>query len=95
MKKLFYGLVFSLAIVTAASAETVDVTINGMVCAFCAQGIDAKLKDVTGVGQIKVDLDNGLVQYHDASADVLPDPALTDLITQAGYTVVSIKRSAD
>ena len=95
MKKLMYGVVFSFAVVTAASAETVNVTINGMVCAFCAQGIDAKLKDVPGIDQIKVDLDNGLVQYRDAGSDVLPDHALTDLITQAGYTVVTIKRSAE
>ena len=93
MKKIAYGFALYLALSLPTLAETINVNVNGMVCAFCAQGIEAKFKKVSDVDEIHVDLDHGLVQLH-TTDDGLTDDAIQKIITEAGYTVVAIKRGA-
>jgi hypothetical protein len=42
-------------------ADDVKVSVNGMVCGFCAQGITKKLNKTEAVEDVKVDLENKLV----------------------------------
>ena len=93
MKKTLCALVLYIALSSSAHAETIDINVNGLVCEFCAQGIEAKFKKVPDVDQIRVDLDNGLVHLHTTPNATLTDDAIQKIITEAGYTVVIIKRS--
>ena len=94
MKKIACAVALYLTFSASAWAETIDINVNGMVCAFCAQGIEAKFKKVPDVDQIHVDLDNGLVHLHTTTDATLTDDAIKQIIAAAGYTVVAIKRSA-
>jgi copper chaperone CopZ len=75
-----------------ASAEQVTVTVKGMVCSFCAQGIKKTFMRKDGVERVDVDLDKKLVTIVTAQGVTLKDSDLTESIVDSGYEVVSIER---
>jgi copper chaperone CopZ len=77
---------------TAAMADNVKVNVNGMVCGFCAQGITKKLTKTDAVEKINVDLESKIVSFSVQKGKTLDDEAIKKLLTEAGYTVVSIQR---
>ncbi len=64
------------------------ISVKGMVCSMCAQGIEKKFKG-EGVESVHVDLDTKIVHL---TGKELTDETITKLITEAGYNVASIKR---
>lgn len=84
-------LLFSL-IAQIAFAGQIHVGVNGMVCAFCANGIEKTFKKEAAVEDIKVDLENKLVTIKTKDSQDLDDGKIKDAITKAGYTVTSIHR---
>lgn len=93
MKNVLSILALFLAANTA-SAATAKVTVNGMVCAFCAQGITKKLS-TPEVDKVDVDLDKKLVAVAFKPEKNLTDEQLTAAIKDAGYTVVKIEREQE
>lgn len=85
---LFGGILLS----SIASADQIKVNVNGMVCGFCAQGINKKLEKTGLVEKIKVDLENKTVSFATLPGKEFNDEGITKLITEAGYTVVKITR---
>ncbi|MBL8644208.1 MAG: heavy-metal-associated domain-containing protein [Rhodospirillaceae bacterium] len=75
-----------------AHAETIIATVNGMVCAFCATGIEKSFKKQSAVAEILVDLEHKKVTVHTKPERTLDDTLVTKLITDAGYAVVGIER---
>jgi copper chaperone CopZ len=75
-----------------AFADVVKVSVNGMVCGFCAQGITKKLNNTQSVENVKVDLENKLVTFNTLAGKTLDDASLSKLLMDAGYTVVKIER---
>lgn len=90
MKKIIFSL---LAIVSPVFAETVLVSVNGMVCGFCVQAITKKVQALNEVEKVNVDLDNKKVTIEIKEGQPLEDSKIKEAITSAGYTVVSIERS--
>lgn len=82
----------AMLISSGALAEEVKVKVNGMVCAFCAQGIEHSLKEEKTVEHVKVDLDAGVVTIHTKDKQVIADKTIDGIITDAGFTVESIER---
>ena len=76
----------------AVRAEEIRVTVNGMVCAFCAQGIKKQFSAVEGVERVDPDLEHRLVVIHAKAGATLPDEKIKSIIKDAGYDVVSIER---
>ena len=74
------------------SATRIEIAINGMVCSFCAQGIENRLKTLPGAAAIHVDLQNRLVTLQIKSGTVVSDERLRTLIRDAGYDVRRIER---
>jgi copper chaperone CopZ len=82
-----------LALITSsASAETIKAAVNGMVCSFCATGIEKTFMKETPVASIDVDLDKKLVTITTKPNQTLDDAKITTLINNAGYSVTSITR---
>ena len=79
----------------AAHAETIKVTVNGMVCAFCATGIEKSFRAQPEVGDVKVDLEKKLVSIQTKPEQTLDDALVTKVITDAGYSVQAINRDKD
>jgi hypothetical protein len=54
----------SLTLSLQARTEEIHLTIQGMVCAFCAQGLDALARSKDAVESTTVDMDNRLLILH-------------------------------
>ncbi len=87
---------FTTAIITllagVAQAETIKTSVNGMVCSFCATGIEKTFRATPAVDDVQVDLDSKMVTITTKSSQKVDDATITKLITDAGYTVTNIAR---
>jgi copper chaperone CopZ len=75
-----------------AVAEEIRVTVNGMVCSFCAQGIKKTFGKLPEVASVSPDLENKVVVIVSKEAQHLPDEKIKELIRDAGYDVTAIER---
>jgi copper chaperone CopZ len=82
-----------LAVAANATAATIEMTVNGLVCAFCAQGIEKKLKKFPATAEVVVSLEHRLVAVSLKEGQDIPDADLRKALIDAGYTVKSISRS--
>lgn len=90
---LFAFLQFASPLVRAAShSERIEVLINGMVCSFCVQGIEKKLRALPETQAVKINLGQHLVDLTLRPGQVLSDAQLRKLIRDAGFDVREIKR---
>ena len=92
MKKLFLNAALFSMLATAAHAETIKASVNGLVCSFCATGIEKTFNAQPAVEKVLVDLDNKLVVINTKDKQNIDDTTVTKLITDAGYSVTSISR---
>src|SRR6187549_2684372 len=93
--KLFKTLSFlALAgVSTLASAKTIEMDVNGLVCAFCAQGISKSMKAFPASDGVFVSLEHRLVAVHLKDGQDIADAALRKAIVDAGYKLVAVRRS--
>jgi copper chaperone CopZ len=82
-----------LAVTATGAAATIEMTVNGLVCAFCAQGIEKKLKKFPATSEVLVTLEHRLVAVALKEGQDIPDAELRKALTDAGYTVKSIDRT--
>lgn len=92
MKKLLMLTSAIILMSGTAYAETIKASVNGLVCSFCATGIEKTLKKNSEVESVHVDLDSKLVTIKTKSEKSLDDATVTKLITDAGYSVTGITR---
>jgi copper chaperone CopZ len=92
MRKFLITAALLIAMTATAHAETIKVTVNGLVCAFCATSIEKTFTKQPAVDKVKVDLDSKLVTINTKKDQKLDDKVITGLIKDAGYTVTKIKR---
>lgn len=85
---LFIGL----SLCGAAAADTIQATVNGMVCGFCATGIEKTFKAQPEVKTVDVDLENKLVTIHTREGRTMEDSKIRTLLGGAGYSVTGIVR---
>ena len=81
------------AAATRSMAATIEMTVNGLVCAFCAQGIEKKLRKFPATAEVVVNLEHRLVAVSLKDGLDIPDSDLRKALTEAGYTVKAISRS--
>ena len=82
-----------LAVAAGSAAATIEMTVNGLVCAFCAQGIEKKLKKFPATADVLVSLEHRLVAVSLKDGQDITDADLRKALTDAGYTVKEISRS--
>ena len=73
-------------------AETIHTTVNGMVCAFCATGIEKTFRKQPEVATVKVDLQTKLVSITTKTGKTLSDEKIKEIVTYSGYTMGKIVR---
>lgn len=91
MKALIFGTLLILVSV-CVQAKPVSIKVKGMVCAFCAQGIEKKFKAMGEVESVKVSLETKIVDLNFKADKNVPDDQIKKVITESGYEVVDIKR---
>ena len=73
------------------AAQSLKAEVNGMVCAFCAQGIEKKLRALSQTQDVYVNLKDRVVAVELREGQTLATQAFKDLVKDAGYEVVSIE----
>ena len=92
MRHILLTLVIVFAVSDSALAETIKTTVNGMVCAFCATGIEKTLRRQPEVATVKVDLHSKLVTITTKPGRTLSDAKIKEVITYSGYGMGKIVR---
>ena len=90
MKKLF-AIVAFVACMTA-SAGTVEMKVYGLVCGFCAQGIEKTLRKNPATTDVIVSLEKQLVAVETREGQDISDAELTKALTDSGYDVKGVTR---
>ena len=77
----------------ASHATTIEMKVHGMVCGFCAQGIEKSLRKNNATADVFVSLENQLVAVTIRDNADIPDAQLREAIENAGYDLKSIART--
>lgn len=85
--------ILAIGLCNLASAGTIEMKVNGLVCGFCAQGIEKTLRKKPATGDVLVSLEHKLVAIETKSGTDLTDAELTQALKSAGYDVKSIERT--
>lgn len=70
-----------------AGSSLYRISVNGMVCSFCAQGIEKRLKAMPGAETVHIDLSKGLVEITARQGASIDTATLRKAIRDAGYDV--------
>jgi len=92
MQKHLVTIIIFLGLTTAILADTIKATVNGMVCGFCATGIERTFRAQPEVKAVDVDLENKLVTIHTREGQTIDDSKIKKLLGNAGYSVTGIVR---
>ena len=76
-------------------ALTQKIEVLGMVCAFCAQGIEKSFGSVAHVKDIFVSLENYFVAIESKDGKSIDEKQIRTIITDAGYDVQKIEVVSD
>lgn len=94
MKTFFLAALMALTANTVqAATRTIEMTVDGLVCAFCAQGINKRLRQLEPTADVYVSLEQHLVALSLKEGQDIRDEILRQTLTEAGYTVRAITRS--
>jgi periplasmic mercuric ion binding protein len=92
MRHIFLIFVILASLTASAYAETITTTVNGMVCAFCATGIEKTFRKQPEVATVKVDLHTKRVTITTKPGKTLSDVKIKEIVTYSGYTMGKIVR---
>lgn len=84
MKKI---ILLSLCLISASvfAGEEIKVGVKGMVCAFCAQGVEKQFKAQKEVDAIEVSLQNKFVKIKFKDGQKISNEKITEILKDAGY----------
>lgn len=86
--KTIYTLMLTLLFSSQAFAATsIRADVNGMVCAFCAKGIEKKLKSLPEAKDVFIDLKSHIVVLELKEGLSVPIENFKNIIRDAGYEV--------
>ena len=95
MKRFILSLFFILLVCTNSFAQaqknTVYVSVNGLVCDFCATSLEKVFGKQKAVESIKVNLSAKVVTIHFKKGYHLNDATIRKLIEDSGYNVREIR----
>jgi len=97
MKKILFSTFLALSLLNnmaMAATQTIKANVNGMVCAFCAQGIEKKVRALPQTQDVYVNLKQRVVLVELKEGQTLSFDSVKDLIKDAGYDVTSIEMSS-
>lgn len=91
MNKTLIALTLAVCALPAVAATSVKATVNGMVCAFCAQGIEKRISKMGATKAVFVDLKKKTVAIEAKDGQSLDQAAIAAEIKDAGYDVVKLE----
>jgi copper chaperone CopZ len=92
MRQILLTIVILVGLSSSAWAETITTTVHGMVCAFCATGIEKTFRKQPEVATVKVDLPKKRVVITTKPGKTLSDAKIKEVVTYSGYAMGNIVR---
>jgi len=92
MRHVILILTVLVALSGSALAETIHTTVNGMVCAFCATGIEKTFRKQPEVASVKVDLHKKTVTITTKPGKTVSDAKIKEVVSYSGYSMGKIVR---
>lgn len=89
----FLSVIALLTLSATAGAATIEMKVDGLVCAFCAQGIEKTLKTKPAVDEVYVSLKRKVVAVTTKKDQNIGDEELKKALKDSGYDVRSIART--
>lgn len=86
-------LITGLTLAPLSYGATIEMTVNGLVCAFCAQGIEKTLRRNAATDDVVVSLEHRLVAIATKPGADIADDTLRKALKDAGYDVKAIART--
>jgi copper chaperone CopZ len=93
MRKAILTFAVLITLTGGVFAETITTTVNGMVCAFCATGIEKTFRKQREVASVRVDLPKKQVVITTKPGQTLSDAKIKEVVTYSGYTMGRIHRA--
>ncbi len=94
MKNFFIATLLALFISPAFAVTSIKATVNGMVCAFCAQGIEKRISKMPATKAVYVDLKKKTVVVEPKDGMTLDQKAIIEEVKDAGYDIVKVESVA-
>ena len=95
LRATLLALLFSFQVQASEIPNTLELRVDGLVCAFCAQGIERKLKGEDATEAVFVSLADGLVAVALKPGTDIADERLERLLRESGYTLRGVERSEE
>lgn len=78
-----------------AGQKTIQIGLDGLVCAFCAQGLEKKMRAQAATDKVFISLDKKVALVSLKDGQDIADAIIKTEVTDAGYVVKSIARTDD
>ena len=91
MKKFFIATLLVVFFSPAFAVTSMKATVNGMVCAFCAQGIEKRISKMSATKAVYVDLKQKTVVVEPKEGMALDQKAIIEEVKDAGYDIVKVE----
>ena len=91
MKQINLIIAIALMGLSQTALASMKVTVNGMVCSFCAQGIEKSISKMDEAKADFVDLKNKVVVVEAKEGKTLNEKLISQEIKDSGYDVVKIE----
>ncbi|HUS24905.1 MAG TPA: heavy-metal-associated domain-containing protein [Candidatus Binatia bacterium] len=82
-----------LAAAPGTPGRTLEMRVDGMVCAYCMQGIEKKFRSLGATDDIYISLENGLVAVRLKPGQDISEREARTLLQDAGYSLRSVRRT--
>ena len=92
MRCLFLVPLTLMLLATSAQAATIHVGVKGLVCAFCATGLEKTFQKEAAIKTVNVDLENKLVTLETKANQDIDDATIGEHVANAGFTLTTIER---
>ncbi len=82
------ALLFNFGALTAvfAQVEKATVEVDGLACPFCAYGLEKRLKDIEGVGEVEINVATGVATLGSKKEKSIDVETLEAAVSRAGFT---------
>ena len=74
------------------TGASVRLKVNGMVCPFCAYGLEKRLGEIASIDAVLIRISDGLVQIRTKENQELADEVLADAVKKSGFSLIEIER---
>lgn len=82
----------TVALDSILSGATITLRVDGMVCPFCAYGLEKRLRKIAAVDSVIVRVSDGMVQIRERGEQRVSNASLQEAVTRAGFTLKDIQR---